>query len=352
MGMDKMRIVQLGPVPPPHGGVSTNMLAIHRKLIELGHESTIIDVTDRGGKTTDTHVLKPRSAFGLIKLLLTMECDIVHYHLGGDFSVKLAGLAYLCGILPRKRSVLTFHSGGYARNSADTSRHRSLRGSALRSVDLLIGVNDEMMDMFKAFGVSEERTRLILPFELNKPDPSVRLPAELKDQCSRFGPLLLSVGALEKEYGNEFLVEAMPKLLERFPDAGLMIVGAGTQRDALSDVIKTRGLADRIVMTGNLDHPFVLHLIERADVLMRLTDYDGDSIAVREALFLGTPVIASDNVRRPNGVLLLKPPFDPGRLVQAVITACEWQIAGHCTAPGEMGNAVKVVAAYQELLQK
>ncbi len=347
-----MRIVQLGPVPPPHGGVSTNMLAIHRKLIELGHESTIIDVTDRGGKTTDTHVLKPRSAFGLIKLLLTMDCDIVHYHLGGDFSIKLAGLSFLCGILPGKRSALTFHSGGYARTSADMARHRSLRGSALRSVDLLIGVNDEMIAMFKAFGVSEERTRLILPFELNNPDPSVRLPAELEELSTRFDPFLLSVGALEREYGNEFLVEAMPKLLERFPDAGLMIVGAGTQRDALSDAIKSRGLAELIVMTGNLDHPFVLHLIERADVLMRLTDYDGDSIAVREALFLGTPVIASDNVTRPDGVFLVKPLSDPGRLVQAVITACERQNAGHSAVQVETGNAVKVVAAYQELLQK
>lgn len=347
-----MRIVQLGPVPPPHGGVSMNMLAIHGKLIELGHESKIIDVTDRGGKTTDTHVLKPRSALGLIKLLVSMECDIVHYHLGGDFSAKLAGLVYLCGVLPGKRSVLTFHSGGYARNSVDSARRRSIRGSALRSIDLVIGVNDEMMAMFKAFGVNKERACLILPFELNKPDPSVRLPDELEERSTRFDPFLVSVGALEREYGNQFLVDAMPKLLERFPHAGLMIVGAGEQQDTLSDAIKARGLAERIVMTGDLDHRFVLHLIARADVLMRLTDYDGDSIAVREALFLGTPVIASDNVMRPDGVFLLKPPFDPGRLLQAVIGAYEKQNSGPSAASVETGNAARVVAAYQELMQK
>ena len=50
--------------------------------------------------------------------------------------------------------------------------------------------------------------------------------------------------------------------------------------------------AERI-WTGDVEHPVTLHLINRADILLRTTKFDGDAIAVREALFLETPVIAT-----------------------------------------------------------
>ena len=40
-------------------------------------------------------------------------------------------------------------------------------------------------------------------------------------------------------------------------------------------------------------------------ILLRTTLYDGDAVSVREALWIGTPVIASDNGMRPEGVRLV-----------------------------------------------
>ena len=48
----------------------------------------------------------------------------------------------------------------------------------------------------------------------------------------------------------------------------------------------------------------MLRAIWDADVFLRTTLYDGDSVAVREALHLGTPVVATDNGMRPEGVRL------------------------------------------------
>jgi glycosyltransferase involved in cell wall biosynthesis len=47
-------------------------------------------------------------------------------------------------------------------------------------------------------------------------------------------------------------------------------------------------------------------MISASDVFVRPTFTDGDSISVREALSLGIPVIASDCVERPDGVVLFK----------------------------------------------
>lgn len=345
-----MRVVQLGPMPPPHGGVSTNMLAIHDALLERGHESTIIDVTNRNGEPASAGVLKPRSSFGLVKMLLSLNCDIVHYHIGGNFNLKLALLTLFCGLLPGKKSVVTFHSGGYARDAADHASPRSIRGVAFRSVDLLIGVNEKMIEMFKSFGVGQERIRLLLPFELKRPDPSVELSTHLKEFTKRFDPLLLSVGALEPEYKNDFLINAMPRVLERFPEAGLLIVGSGSVEPNLKQHVAGLGLEERIMIAGDVEHSIILHLIDRADALLRVTEYDGDSIAIREALYLGTCVIASDNVQRPEGVVHLAWPPQTEDLVQKLIKSQEAQFLDQSDLITEGGNAEKVVEVYKELL--
>jgi glycosyltransferase involved in cell wall biosynthesis len=57
---------------------------------------------------------------------------------------------------------------------------------------------------------------------------------------------------------------------------------------------------------GELPHDQALALFERASVFVRPTFADGDAISVREALALGTPVVASDAAERPKGTFLFR----------------------------------------------
>src|SRR5690606_7512387 len=49
-----------------------------------------------------------------------------------------------------------------------------------------------------------------------------------------------------------------------------------------------------------------ISLIEQADIILRPTNTDGDALTVREGLFLGKKVIASDVVKRPEGPYIFK----------------------------------------------
>jgi glycosyltransferase involved in cell wall biosynthesis len=64
-------------------------------------------------------------------------------------------------------------------------------------------------------------------------------------------------------------------------------------------------------------HDLTLRAIADSDVLLRTTLYDGDAISIREALYLGTPVIATDNGMRPGGVDLV-PIGDTEALADAI----------------------------------
>lgn len=47
-------------------------------------------------------------------------------------------------------------------------------------------------------------------------------------------------------------------------------------------------------------------LIKQSDIVVRATSTDGDSLSVREALYAGKPVVATDCVDRPSGTILFK----------------------------------------------
>jgi len=346
----KLKIVQIGPMPPPHGGVSTNMLAIHESLIGKGHDSRIIDVTAKTRDEERAYVLKPRSAAGLLILLARIDADIVHYHVGGDFSLRLAVLMLFCGLLPGKRSVVTFHSGGYARSAVVIAKPFSIRGLAFRTQDLLIGVNPEMMRMFEAYGVDPSRTRMIVPFELKMPDEATAIPPELSEFVETAKPLIISVGALESEYRHRDAIAALPMASETYAGAKLLIAGSGPMREVLEKEASDRGIDGRVLFAGNVDRDVLLHLIRRAGVLLRITDYDGDAISVREGLFLGTPVVATDNGMRPQGVRLIEPSAGAERVAAAMIEALGAGRANNCVHEVPESNAAKVVALYEELI--
>ncbi|MGB7583640.1 MAG: glycosyltransferase family 4 protein [Terriglobales bacterium] len=314
-----MRVLLLGPYPPPHGGVETHVVALRRFL--LGHEipCAIINITRHRKKEAD-EIYYPRNAIALIRRLLGLRDDILHLHVGGMLSRRVLRLGLLCTLLPGKKTVFTFHSGGYASlPEAKALTSRSLAGLVLRRFDRLIGVNQQIVNFFHQLGVSRERTRLIAPHaffddEVNNGE----LPEALCTFFSDHQPVLISVGQLEPEYDLPRQIDVMGPVRDKFPNAGLLLLGRGTLENDLRQSIAGKPFAKDILLCGDVAHALAQTAIARADVMLRTTLYDGDAISVREALHLGTPVVATDNGMRPTGVQLVE-----GASVEALLAAVE-----------------------------
>jgi glycosyltransferase involved in cell wall biosynthesis len=56
-------------------------------------------------------------------------------------------------------------------------------------------------------------------------------------------------------------------------------------------------------LTGN--HSFI-EVLKKSNFFIRNTSTDGDSLSIKEALYTGIPVLATDCVDRPKGVVLIK----------------------------------------------
>jgi glycosyltransferase involved in cell wall biosynthesis len=92
--------------------------------------------------------------------------------------------------------------------------------------------------------------------------------------------VLTSVGGLEPEYDVPLQIDALRHVRERHPDAGLVVIGGGRLEADLRRRVEALPYRRDVLLCGDVPHAATLRVIERSDVLLRTTLYDGDSIAV------------------------------------------------------------------------
>ncbi|HEX3741123.1 MAG TPA: glycosyltransferase family 4 protein [Terriglobales bacterium] len=345
-----MKVLQLGPYPPPNGGVQTHIAALVDFLRQSGVTCDVMNLT-RFRRPSGDGIFYPSNSLEVLAHLVSHRYDIIHLHIGGRIFLRQLGLAIACSGLPKSHSVLTFHSGGYPSSEEGRSAHpRTLRAFALRRFDRIIAVNAEIAAFFERLGVRPDRVRLISP---HAPPARVGTPAGLPPAVEKFfgdhQPLLITVGLLEPEYDLALQIEAMKFVREKWPKAGLLIAGSGSLHEALGQHIEQQPYAEHVLLYGDLPHAATLEAITRADLMLRATWYDGDALSVREALHFGLPVIATDNGMRPAGVRLI-PPRDLKKLLAAIDDALAKPATnGESPAPPDNSNLTAVLDLYREL---
>ncbi|MGH9768548.1 MAG: glycosyltransferase family 4 protein [Blastocatellia bacterium] len=346
-----MKVLQMGPYPPPHGGVQTNLVAIRRFLLARGIPCAVINLT-RYRSADGDEIYYPKNPLEVLKLLTRLQYDIIHLHFGGNLTPRLMMLALACCLMPRSKTVLTFHSGGYPLSEAGKSANPlTFRGFVLRRFNRVIGVNRELDKLFRRFGVAERQIRLIYPHAISLDSAEETLPNPLAPFFQTRHPTLLTVSGLEPEYDLSLQIDVLGRLRERFPDAGLVIIGSGSLEAEVRARIQSKPYAEHILLCGDVPHSVTLRAIAESDLFLRTTLYDGDSISVREALLIGTPVIATDNGMRPAGTRLI-PCSDPDALRRTI----EQVLAENAPerTQGDTGerNIEEVFELYQELLKE
>ena len=145
-----MHVLQLGPYPPPEGGINRNLLAIRAELLAAGHQVSVIATSRSTQVTPEPDVYHPRSPFALAGLLLTLKRDITHLHVGGDITARVLALAFLTALFSPGQSILSIHSGGYPETEDGKRASRnSIRGLIFRMFSRVIVVNPQLRDVFQ-----------------------------------------------------------------------------------------------------------------------------------------------------------------------------------------------------------
>ncbi len=161
-------------------------------------------------------------------------------------------------------------------------------------------------------------------------------PCELRDAAGTFiarpeaSPVIGFVGRFAEEKGITYLVDALPRILERAPRAHVVFVGEWQHvvGERVYDKLKDRldALAGHITLTGTVSDEELAAWFHAFDVLVLPSVNSTESFGMVqvEAMLAGTPVVASDRpgVREPvlaTGMGELVPPRDAGAIAEAVL---------------------------------
>ncbi len=197
----------------------------------------------------------------------------------------------------------------------------------LRFVDHVVAVSVGQGERVRKAGVPSSRLSVIRNAARLNDFPSVR--ASGREVFSEFFPadkplpvVVLAAGRLSSEKGFDVLLEAVPAVLKRAPDARFILFGEGNERAKLETRVAELGLRDKFLMPGltaELDRYLAV-----ADVVVLPSYTEGLPNVALEASAAGVPVVATavggtPEVIRHEETGLLVPSGQPQKLAEAVI---------------------------------
>ncbi|SFR58746.1 Glycosyltransferase involved in cell wall bisynthesis [Marinobacter daqiaonensis] len=103
--------------------------------------------------------------------------------------------------------------------------------------------------------------------------------------------VLGTVARLDPVKNQAMMLEAFARVLPRWPDTWLLMVGDGPARTSLEQQARTLGIADRVIFTGFRPEP--ADYLAAMDLFLLTSHTEGTSMTLLEAMSLGIPVIAT-----------------------------------------------------------
>ena len=203
--------------------------------------------------------------------------------------------AVLLGWFFRKPVVVSARGSDINRYK-DLALIRPLLSFSLNQATRIIAVSDALKQSMIKMGAREEHIKVI-PNGVNldkfhalpkaKAREDVGLPLHKR--------IVLSVGHLTDNKGFDLIVTAMKTLRDQFREQNLClaIVGEGSARRKLEQLIYLFNLNDIVTLAGAIPHEELYRWYSAADVLCLASRQEGWPNVILESVACGTPVIAT-----------------------------------------------------------
>lgn len=293
--VDKRRVeFHIGALVPSH-------LKEH-PLVDAARERgvSVIQLQDPGG-------LGGEMIDRILSFIDEHQINVIH---SSEFRTRL--IAHRCRMKRPVRLVTTAH--GWIANTSKRRFIRFLDKGMLRLSDAVVMVSRATRQKVPAWWVPESRTHTLhnaLVLSRYGRD-IVERPRRRVDPAGRV--VLLNVGRLSPEKGQDMLIRAVHKLSGKWPGLLLRIAGVGPLESSLRELAVSLGIPDRVEFVGYVaDMP---PLYYDCDMVVQSSYTEGLPNVILEAAYLRVPILATavggtdEVVEHGRTAWLIRPDFD------------------------------------------
>ena len=297
MSAARVRVLVLGPTPPPYHGVATftrDLLHANAPDIELHHLDTSDrrDLSNLGqwdagnlvlGFSNLAELAARCKGSGIHIVYIPISQNVPAFLRDGLFALQARGLG--CQV------VLHLH-GGYFRTLYESDAGvlvKAFMRRVLNACSAIVVLADEFRELFAGL-VPQEKVFVVengVPdpgaFELHAPNPT---------------PTMLFMSTLTEGKGIFRLLEAFALLLRDEPQARLRIAGTWAdemQRSRGMEILERAQLNSSVEFVGNVSGAEKAAFLASGNVFCLPTTYlyEGQPLVILEALAAGLPVVAT-----------------------------------------------------------
>ena len=299
---------------PQLSGVATSIKTLKDALEEQGHNVFIFTTTDPHIKkgTVEANIFRFSSVpfisftdrrvafrgfFEATKVAREVKLDIVHTQT--EFALGMIG-KYVAHQL-KIPAIHTYHT------MYEDYLHYVLNGHLLRPYHVKQFTNAYLKNMDGVIAPSKrveallKRYRVNIPMRviptgvdinsLNKPETvDVRKELDIPDDV----PVLLTLSRVAEEKKIDRILNAMPEILDEFPQTRLVIAGDGPDMEVLQEQVERLTLEDSVIFTGDIPHDDVGSYYKMADLFVSASDTETQGLTYIEALASGTKCVVYD----------------------------------------------------------
>lgn len=106
--------------------------------------------------------------------------------------------------------------------------------------------------------------------------------------------VLGSIKPVESLYNIDILIKSFAQLLPKYDNLKLLIIGDGTEKNALIELCKQLDILEKVKFTGRIPFNEISNYYNMIDILVNISEYESFGVSVVEAMACGTPVIVTN----------------------------------------------------------
>ena len=303
---------------PQVSGVATSIKTLKDELEKNGHEVYIFTTTDPNADKLEKDVIRmpsvPFISFKERRVVVRgmwyaylvakeLELDLIHTHT--EFGAGILGK-----MVAKKLKVPSIHT---YHTMYEDYLHYIANGKVIRQshvkyfsrlfVNHTTGVvcpSERVIDTLRSYGVTAPLRVIPTGIEIEK----FRRPDITKEDIHKLRTsldiqeddlMILSLSRISYEKNIQALINGFPQVIDKYPNARLVIVGNGPYVEELKELIKELEIESFVQFTGEVDNKDVALYYQSADYFVCASTSETQGLTYTEAMAAGTPCVVEGN---------------------------------------------------------
>lgn len=220
-----------------------------------------------------------------LKLLyIARRYDVLHIHGCSEWGMLPVVYGVIVGKIWKKRIIVTYHGGaadGYF------AKHGAFARRWLKRADKVIVLNGFLKKVFDEYQIP----CVVIP-------NIVQLREDVYLPKKRIAPKMISVRHLTDLYRIDLIIRAFAKVVEKYPEATLDILGQGDKREELERLVVSGlgvcELKSRVRFVGQVENEKIYEYLKANDIMLSAPRIDNMPVSLMEAMNAGVLVISSN----------------------------------------------------------